>query len=201
MSERNSWDSSYKSGDFKHWEPYFPSPELAALVAAGVIGKKAKILDIGSGGGLDAVFLAECGFDVIGVDFSRLGLNIAKKRSANIREKINWVLTSVFDLPVCKDAVDFVIDRGLFHIIEDVDRSKYADELFRVLKLHGRVVIRGANEESAAPDRFNPITEEAIDKIFPNPRFQRGPVLPIPLVSSAGVLAANIVFIKKIKKY
>lgn len=197
MLDKNLWDSSYKNGDFSHWETYYPSPELAALVAAGVIHKKARILDIGSGGGLDAVFLAECGFNVVGLDFSKSALKIAKKRAAKVREKVNWVLASVFNLPICGETVDFVVDRGVFHIIEDVDRSKYVAELFRILQFDGRVVIRGAGEKSAERNRFNPVTEETIDNFFPKSKFQRGPVLPIPLSSSAGVLEANIIIIKK----
>ena len=200
MSEKSCWDSSFKSGEFSHWETYYPSPELASLVAAGAIAKKARILDIGTGGGLDAIFLAECGFEVVAVDFSRTAIKIAKKRATKIRERIHWVLASAFSLPFREETFDFASDRGLFHIIEDTHRSKYAAELFRILKLYGRLIIRGSNEESAASDRFNPITEESTDHFFSKPRFQRGPVVPIPLTSSAGVLDGNVVVVKKIQR-
>ncbi len=51
----NYWETAYKSGEYKHWEFKYPSPELTALVAADAIPKNSKILDVGSGGGLDPV--------------------------------------------------------------------------------------------------------------------------------------------------
>ena len=200
MSDIDDWESLYESGDFGHWEPIYPSPELAALVAAGSIRRNARILDVGCGGGLDAIFLAKCGFKVIGLDSSHNALNVAKKRADRARVKVDWCSGSVFELPVESVSIDFVTDRGLFHVIEDVDRSKYASELFRVLKLRGLVLIRGASVESSAKNRFNPVTEEAIDWYFPKVRFKRGPVLPIPLFSPAGAMDSRIVILRKVAK-
>ena len=200
MSDRDDWESIYESGDFTHWETYYPSPELAALVAAGLISKKAQILDVGSGGGFDAVFFAQNGFKIVGVDFSRIALKVAEKRAIEKDAKVDLILGSVFSLPIEDKSVDFIVDRGLFHVIENVDRPKYAAELFRVLRLRGRLLIRGASEESSAQDRFNPVTEEAIDKYFSAKKFSRGLVLPIPLSSSAGTMDSRIVMLKKIKE-
>ena len=200
MSERETWDSLYDTGNFGHWEPIYPSPELAALIAARVLKKNYKILDAGCGGGLDAIFLAKCGFKVVGVDFSKSALRIAERRSNEAHVEIDWRLGSAFNLPIENETIDFVTDRGLFHVIKDLDRPKYSSELFRVLKFHGLVCIRGASKESSAQNRFNPITEEAIDRYFPKPKFERGPILPIPLFSSAGSMDARIVILKKVTK-
>jgi len=192
------WDFLFESGEFIHWEPYYPSPELSALVATRNIDKRDRILDVGTGGGLDAIFLAQYKFDVVGVDFSKASLAIAQKRAKELGVKVDWRLGTVFDLPVESGSIDFVVDRGLFHVIDDVDRPKYASEISRVLKLQGRVLIRGASKQTAAQDRFNPITEQAIDKYFPTPKFERGLVVPIPLFSKAGVLDGRIVCIRKV---
>lgn len=109
---------------------------------------------------------------------------------------MNWRRGNVLELPIDNESVDFVTDRGLFHLIEDVDRPRYSSELFRVLKNKGRALIRGASAESA-PDRFNPVTEEAIDKYFSASKFRRGPVLPIALFSVEGALDAEIVLLQK----
>jgi len=162
--------------------------------------KNYKILDAGCGGGLDAIFLAKCGFKVVGVDFSKSALRIAERRSNEAHIEIDWRLGSAFNLPIENETIDFVTDRGLFHVIKDLDRPKYSSELFRVLKFRGLVCIRGASKESSAQNRFNPITEEAIDRYFPKPKFERGPILPIPLFSSAGSMDARIVILKKVTK-
>ena len=194
LTDSDYWDSAYKNRDFEHWELNYPSPELAALIAARALKRNAKILDVGCGGGLDAIFLAQCGFSVVGVDFSPAALRIAEKRARETYVEVDWCLGNVLDLPVEDDTIDLVTDRGLFHVIEDDDRPRYSSELHRVLKLNGCVIIRGASKESAQ-DRFNPVTEEAIEKYFS--KFESGPVLPIPLFSIAGVMDGRIVVLKK----
>jgi len=179
---------------FEHWEPIYPSPELAALVAVGVFEKDARILDVGCGGGLDAIFLAQCGFDLIGIDISPAALRVAKRRARKTKVRVDWRLGDVLALPLEDEAVDFIIDRGLLHVIDNKCRSKYSSELYRVLKPHGRVLIRGASKKSSK-ERFNPITEKVIRKYFP--RFRSGPLLPIPLFSPAGALDGRIAFLTK----
>ena len=191
-----NWDLDYESGDFRHWEPNPSSPELAALITAGLIVKNAKILDVGCGGGLDTIFMAQCGFSAVGVDLSRKALEIAKAREGKVHVKIDWLLGSVFDLPIESQTIDFVMDRGLFHLIKNVDRPKYSSEMFRVLKPQGCVLIRGASKNTGR-ERFNPITEEAIDRFFPKSNWKRSSVVPIPLFSPAGVIDARIVILRK----
>jgi ubiquinone/menaquinone biosynthesis C-methylase UbiE len=192
-----NWDLDYLSGDFRHWEPNPSSPELAALISAGLIAKNAKILDVGCGGGLDTIFMAQCGFSAVGVDLSKKALEIAKAREGKVHVKVDWLLGSVFDLPIESQTIDFVTDRGLFHLIKDVNRAKYSSEMFRVLRPQGCVLIRGASKD-AGQERFNPITDEAIDRFFPKSSWKRGSVVPIPLFSPAGVIDARIVILKKI---
>ena len=191
-----NWDFDYASGNFRHWEPNPSSPELAALITAGVIGKNDKMLDVGCGGGLDAIFVAQCGFSVVGVDLSKKAIEIAKAREGKVHVKIDWLLGSIFDLPIESQTIDFVMDRGLFHLIEDVNRAKYSSEVFRVLRPQGCVLIRAASKDTGR-ERFNPVTDEAIDRFFPKSNWKRGPVVPIPLFSPAGVIDARIVILRK----
>jgi ubiquinone/menaquinone biosynthesis C-methylase UbiE len=198
LAANNYWNSAYKNGDFEHWELNYPSPELVSMIAAGTLRKNSKILDVGCGGGLDAIFLAQCGFNVIGIDISSAALKIAEKRAREAHVEVDWGLGNVLDLPVKDETVDLVTDRGLFHVIEDNDRPKYSSEIYRVLKLHGRALIRGASKESAQ-DRFNPVTGEAIERYFSS-YFESGPVLPIPLFSIVGAMDGRMVVLKKVKR-
>jgi len=196
MTASSSWDSEYATGNYKHWEPDTSSPELAALIAAGFLGRGAKVLDAGCGGGLDAIFMAQQGLKVLGVDSSRKSLRIAKKRAARAQVGVEWLAADVFNLPFVKEAVDFITDRGLFHVIEDIDRPKYSGEVFRVLKPLGSIVIRGASEK-VGRDRFNPVTEAAINSFFPTRLWIRGEVVLFPLFSPAGKMDARIAVLKK----
>jgi ubiquinone/menaquinone biosynthesis C-methylase UbiE len=198
LTDTDYWNSAYKNGDFEHWELNYPSPELVTMVITGKLGKNSKILDVGCGGGLDAIFLAQCGFNVLGIDISSAALGIAERRAEEARVEVDWRLGNVLDLPVEDETMDLVTDRGLFHVIEDDDRPKYSSELHRVLKLHGRALIRGASKESAQ-DRFNPVTEEAIKRYFSS-NFENSLVLPFPLFSIAGVMDGRIVLLEKVRR-
>ncbi len=196
MSDNDYWETAYANGEYKHWEFSRPSPELISLAAAGVLKRNARVLDVGCGGGIDAIFMAQCGYKVIGVDISAAALKVAEKRAKKAHLKVDWCKGNVLHLPIDDESIDFVTDRGLFHLIENPNRPKYASELFRVLKGGGRALIRGASSELAK--RFNPVTEEAIERYFPNSKFERGPVLPIPLFSVVGLIDAKIVMLQKI---
>jgi ubiquinone/menaquinone biosynthesis C-methylase UbiE len=115
---------------------------------------------------------------------------------------VDWRRGNVLELPIDDESIDFVTDRGLFHLIEDYDRPIYASELFRVLKNRGHALIRGASKESVElGHEFNPITEEAIDRHFSASNFKRSQVLPIPLFSVKGLIDARIVMIQKTGHY
>jgi len=196
MSSNDYWERAYESGEYKHWEFSYPSPELVALAAAKMPEKNARVLDVGSGGGIDAIFMAQRGYRVVGVDISAAALEIAEKRAEKAHVEVDWLRGNVLELPIGSETVDFVTDRGLFHLIEDHDRPRYAGELFRALKNNGRVLIRGASGESPH-DQFNPVTEDAIDRYFPKSKFKRGSVLRIPLLSVEGSMDARIVMLQK----
>lgn len=203
MSDNNYWEDSYESGNYKHWEFDYPSPELVTLAAANVPRRNARVLDVGCGGGTDAIFMAQREFRVTGVDISAAALRIAKKRAEKALVEVDWLKGNVLKLPIDDESIDFITDRGIFHLIKDHDRTKYASEFFRVLKNRGRALIRGASKESveSGHDQFNPVTEEAIDRHFSASKFKRGPVLPIPLFSVEGSMDARIVMVQKTAHY
>ena len=196
MPNEDYWESAYESGEYKHWEYEYPSPELVALAAANVPKRNARVLDVGSGGGIDPVFMAQRGFRVIGVDVSAAALRLAKKRAEKANVEVEWLRGTVLELPIDGETFDLITDRGLFHLIEDHERARYASEVFRVLKNRGRILIRGTSGESPH-DQFNPVTEKAIDKYFSKSKFTRGPVLPIPLFSVEGSMDSRIVMLQK----
>ena len=78
-----------KAGEYKHWEFSSPSPELIALQPQEVYRGNAKILDIGCGGGEEAIFMAQCGFRVIGVDISSL-LSESRKKEQK-KPILSWI--------------------------------------------------------------------------------------------------------------
>lgn len=191
------WDILYKNGKYKkYWEYKNPSQELIAIIGSGIIPKKGTTLDIGCGTGNEAIFLAQCGFNSIGVDISEKALKIAERRARKSAVNVKWVLGNVLNMPINSDTIDFVNDRGCLHHIFEKDRIQYAKEIERVLKPEGHILIRGSSKSDEG--YFSVIDEKSIDAIFSKKNFQRGPILPITLVSNCATLESNIVVLKKL---
>jgi len=119
MPSHDYWETACKNAEFKHWEPEYPSPELSAPAASWFFRKNARVLDAGTGGGNDAVFPALCGLKVTAIDWSHAALQIAEQRALKAGVKVGFQVGSVLDLPFPKASFDYVIDRGLFHLLED----------------------------------------------------------------------------------
>ncbi len=191
------WDEAYRSQEYlQHWEYAHPSQELVAAVACGLAPGGATALDIGSGAGGEAIFLARCGLSVVAVDFSSEGLAIARRRAAAAGLQVEWRQGSALALPVDAESVDFANDRGCLHVIAGADRPRYAAEVYRVLRPGGCLLLRGSRADSAEED-FVKVDEAEIDRYFDGGKFSRGPVLPLVMLSDGGVLEGNIVLLRK----
>src|SRR6201999_610148 len=73
-----SWNESYASGQLP-WDTGQPEPLLVEFVASSGI-KPGPALEIGAGTGTNAIWMAERGFNVLGVDVSPLAVEKARAR-------------------------------------------------------------------------------------------------------------------------
>ena len=78
MTARWFYDRLYRAG--APWEGG-PRDELVAAVSSGLL-TRGRALDVGCGSGANALFLAENGYDVTGVDFSTVALTKARQAAA-----------------------------------------------------------------------------------------------------------------------
>lgn len=185
----NFWDLAYQAGDnWQHWDPPRVPDELVAAVGDGLVCRGQTALDIGSGAGCEAVFLAREGVDVIGVDASRPALELAREKASETGVEVDWRLGDAACLPVEDDSVDFALDRGCFHIIARRRRPLYAAEVARVLRPGGNLLLRGASEDDEEAGLIG-FDDDEIDSLFGPLGFERGPLSPLRLESRAGGLA------------
>lgn len=182
----NFWDLAYREGDnFQHWDPPRIPAELVAAVAEGLVCRGQTALDIGSGAGCEAVFLAGEGVEVIGVDASRPALELAREKASAAGVEVDWRLGDAACLPVGDDSVDFALDRGCFHIIARRRRPLYAAEVARVLRPGGSLLLRGASEDDEEAGLIG-FDDDEIDRLFGPLGFERGPLSPVRLESRVG---------------
>ncbi len=120
-----AWNESYASGELP-WDTGLPEPWLVDFVLSGGV-KVGRALEIGAGTGTNAIWLAERGFDVLGVDISPLAVEQARAKVQNrdLRCRfapLDFLVTAAPDGPF-----DFIFDRGCFHVFdEQEERTRFA---------------------------------------------------------------------------
>lgn len=97
-------------------------------------------LDAGCGAGTYSRFLAACGRQVIGVDYSVPSLTKAR---AQAREGISWCAADLRRLPAASATFDGILCLGVMQSLEDPDPT--LAELVRVLRPGGSIWVDGLN--------------------------------------------------------
>lgn len=129
---RPSWNESYASGQAP-WDTGRPEPVLVELVASGSI-KPVSTLEIGAGTGTNAIWLAERGFDVLGVDVSPLALERARAKMEGRALSCRFAtLDFLVEVPT-GGPFQFVFDRGCFHVFDEPgERQRFAAQVASAL--------------------------------------------------------------------
>ena len=122
-----------------------------------------RILYVGVGGGMEllqfAYFSRQRG-GVIGVDVvdemleaSRKNFKIAERENPWFQENfVDLRKGDALNLPVEDASIDVAAQNCLFNIFHEEDLKKALEEMYRVLKPHGRLVLSDPVSESSMPD-------------------------------------------------
>ena len=100
----NAWDERY-TGEALVWSAV-PNRFLVAEVETLPPGRA---LDLACGEGRNAVWLAECGWDVTGVDFSNVGLDKARRLADARGVSVHWELADATEYTPAPQSFDLVI--------------------------------------------------------------------------------------------
>jgi len=120
------------------WNIETPPKASVELVESGKV-KPCKTIDLGCGTGNYAIYLANIGFDVTGVDISLTAIKIAKENAKKKGVKINFLVADVLgDLDEVKETFDFAYDWELLHHIFPEKRKKYVENVYRILNARGK---------------------------------------------------------------
>jgi SAM-dependent methyltransferase len=135
--EGDWWDTFYE--DRAKPCPFFvnaPDESLARWVDDGLI-LPGKAIDLGCGGGRNAIFLARRGFAVEGVDYSRKAIDWAEERVKDAGVAVRLRCESVFGLDYAPGSYDLVYDSGCFHHLPPHRRRTYVELATTMLKPGG----------------------------------------------------------------
>jgi cyclopropane fatty-acyl-phospholipid synthase-like methyltransferase len=118
------------------WDIGRPQPAVIRMSEAGDL--EGTILDVGCGTGEDAMFLAERGHAVVGVDLAGAAIARAQATAAERGSAAAFVIHDALDLESLGQAFDTVLDVGCFHTLQPGDRRRYATSLRSALRPGGR---------------------------------------------------------------
>jgi SAM-dependent methyltransferase len=114
------------------WDTGRPSSELIRVLGAAQI-QPCRAIELGCGTGTNAVWLAQQGFDVTGVDLVPQAIERAKKRAADAGVKVRFLAADLLKLPDLGDAFDFLFDRGCYHAVRRENAAGYVQTIDRLL--------------------------------------------------------------------
>ena len=128
------FDERYRTNNTP-WEIHRPDASLVRFIEADKVGP-CQALDIGCGSGNNAIWLAQQGFMVTGIDSSALALERAKAKDHKGLCDFQQV---TFPLePIAGAPFGFVVDRGCFHHFrEQGERLLFASRVAELLSPQG----------------------------------------------------------------
>lgn len=132
MMPHPPWNESYASGQLP-WDTGEPEPLLVEFVSSGGV-KPASALEIGSGTGTNAIWLAERGFDVLGVDLAPLAVERAGAKMEGHPLRCRFAALDFLAAPPPGGPFQFVFDRGCFHVFDEPgERERFAAQVAAAL--------------------------------------------------------------------
>lgn len=101
-----------------------PRDELVHLVKSGRI-KPCRALDLGSGTASNVIYLAQHGFDVTGVDYSRAAIKMGRLRAREAGVEATFIEDDLTNLQYLSGTFDFLVDYGCLHSFSPKKRPLY----------------------------------------------------------------------------
>jgi SAM-dependent methyltransferase len=112
---------------FKPWDRGIPPPELVEVVEGPQKLEPGRALDLGCGTGTNAIYLAEHGWEVTGVDVVGRALKAARRKAGGSALKPRFVKGDVTRLPALGlgGGQNLLLDLGCFHSLPEERRDAY----------------------------------------------------------------------------
>lgn len=146
------------------WDIGRPQPEIVKLERAGEI--TGSVLDVGCGTGEHALYLAEAGHRVVGIDGSPRAIRKARAKARARHLEARFDVADALDLGRPAEPFDTVIDSGLFHVFADEERLRLRQSLAGVIRPDGTYLMMCFSDRE--PGNWGPrrITETEIRSTF-----------------------------------
>jgi SAM-dependent methyltransferase len=120
------------------WDTGISPPELMDFIASHNPGRA---VDMGCGTGTNVITLAKHGWEVIGVDFVRRAINIAKNNAEQYDVDAKFLVDDVTRLEKVSGKFDLVLDMGCYHSLPPATRQAYISKINDLLAPSGTLLL------------------------------------------------------------
>lgn len=146
------------------WDIGRPQQEIVRLEQTGQI--TGTVLDVGCGTGDNALFLASCGHEVVGLDSVERAIEAARRKADERSLSATFIRGEILSLREIGRTFDTVIDSGLFHTLSDNERLLFVRNLHEVLVPGGSYFMLAFSD--LEPEGYGPrrITKQEIQDLF-----------------------------------
>jgi methyl halide transferase len=157
MSDLAHWEEMYQAGS-PPWDTGRPSSELIRVVGAAKI-RPCRAIELGCGTGTNAVWFAQQGFDMTGVDLVPQAIELANKRATDAGVRVQFLAADLFKLPDLGVPFDFLFDRGCYHAVRREDAEGYVRTVDRLLRRGATGLVLAGNAKEPH-DPGPPVVDE-----------------------------------------
>lgn len=98
--------------------------ELVAMVESGRI-QPCRAIDLGCGTGANAIYLAQQGFDVTGVDYAQAAIEKARARARDAGVQVSFLVDDLTNIHHASGTFDFLLDYGVLDDLRPRQREAY----------------------------------------------------------------------------
>src|SRR6185295_16806554 len=123
-------------------------------------------LDAGCGTGDNAIYFAERGCTVTGIDFIEEPIIRAGKRAVERGVLATFLVKDALTLKGWSERFDNLIDSGLCHVLSDEDRRRYVEGLATVLKSGGRLFLLCFSDEEPGTQGPRRVSKKELHDVF-----------------------------------
>lgn len=141
---------------------YFRAPwdigareELVSLVDSGRL-TPCRTVDLGCGAGANAVYLAQKGFDVTGVDYSKAALEKAQARAEEAGVRVEFILDDLTNVRHVSGTFDFLLDYGVLDDLRLHQREPYVKNMLPLTHAGSHYLLWGFEYPQRWWERFLP---------------------------------------------
>lgn len=137
MWNRLGFELLYRTGR-PRWDTGITPPEVVRTVESIPPGRA---LDLGCGTGTNAIYLAQRGWEVVGVDMVSKAIAQARAKAARARVNVDFLQGDVTRLERVQGPFDFALDIGCFHALDAAGRQRYTRQLAQLVRPGGQFLL------------------------------------------------------------